>query len=87
MLRFYWMPTDTVASKPASAPFEKSTSLPFEKEAFWFLRRVFLEKAGYRLRPKFNPGFVGPKPPSTHNLGDDHTAQHPVSAKFACALS
>ncbi|KAJ7109618.1 hypothetical protein C8R43DRAFT_1161456 [Mycena crocata] len=48
-----------------------------EKEAFWFQRRVFLEKAGYRLRPKFNPGFVGPKPPSTYNLGDDHTAQHP----------
>ncbi|KAJ7060964.1 kinase-like domain-containing protein [Mycena amicta] len=51
------------------------------KEAFWFQRRVFLETAGYRLRPKFHPGFVGPKPPSRHNLGDDHTAQHPVCLK------
>ncbi|KAJ7439687.1 kinase-like domain-containing protein [Mycena latifolia] len=56
---------------------EKIKFLSSEKEAFWFQRRVFLAKAGYRLRPKFNPGFVGPKAPGRFSLGDDHTAQHP----------
>ncbi|KAJ7218785.1 hypothetical protein B0H12DRAFT_327568 [Mycena haematopus] len=55
---------------------EKLKSQLFEKEAFWFQRRAFLEKAGYQLRPKFNMGFVGPKPPDRYNLGD-HKAQHP----------
>ncbi|KAJ7449118.1 kinase-like domain-containing protein [Mycena galericulata] len=55
---------------------EKHKFLPYEKEAFWFQRRVFLEKAGYRLRPKFNPGLLGPKPRGRYNL-DDHTAHHP----------
>ncbi|KAF8162480.1 hypothetical protein K438DRAFT_298879 [Mycena galopus ATCC 62051] len=48
---------------------EKLKSQLYEKEAFWFQRRPFLEKAGYQLRPKFNMGFVGPKP--------HHKAQHP----------
>ncbi|KAJ7734569.1 kinase-like domain-containing protein [Mycena maculata] len=63
---------------PPSTMSEKRKFVPaYEKEAFWFERRMFLEKAGYRLRPKFNPGFVGPKPPGRYHLGDDHTAQHP----------
>ncbi|KAJ7665948.1 kinase-like domain-containing protein [Mycena polygramma] len=52
---------------------EKVKSSPYEKEAFWFQRRAFLEKAGYRLRAKFNPGFVGPR----NKHGEDHTAHHP----------
>ncbi|KAJ7196504.1 kinase-like domain-containing protein [Mycena pura] len=71
-------PQSLLSEKLTALVSEKTKSLPFLKEAFWFQRRVFLEKAGYRLRPKFNPGFVGPKPPSRHNLGDDHTAQHPL---------
>jgi hypothetical protein len=64
---------------------EKGKPLPHEKEAFWFQHRAFLEDAGYRLRPKFNPGFAGAPPHPTHHhynsklnhLGD-HAAQHPV---------
>ncbi|KAJ7185832.1 hypothetical protein C8R46DRAFT_1025777 [Mycena filopes] len=52
---------------------EKIKAIPRDKEAFWFQHRAFLEKAGYRLRPKFNPRFVGPK---RYNL-DDRTAHHP----------
>jgi len=55
---------------------EKVKSPSYEKEAFWFQRRAFLQKAGYRLRAKFDPGFVGPKTSKRYNLGD-HTAHHP----------
>ncbi|KAJ7032028.1 kinase-like domain-containing protein [Mycena alexandri] len=55
---------------------EKIKATSYDREAFWFQRRAFLEKAGYRLRPKFNPRFVGPKPPGRYSLGD-HTAHHP----------
>ncbi|CAK5274856.1 unnamed protein product [Mycena citricolor] len=48
---------------------EKSAFAISEKEAYWYQRRVFLQKAGYRLRPKFHPDFVGP-------IGDQ-IAQHP----------
>ncbi|KAJ7634535.1 kinase-like domain-containing protein [Roridomyces roridus] len=51
---------------------EKYNKTLHEKEAFWFQRRAFLEKAGYELRPKFNLDFVGPK-----RHGDEHTVQHP----------
>lgn len=63
---------------------EKAKSQSYEKEAFWFQRRIFLAKAGYSLRPKFNPGFVGSKP-GRYDLGDDHTAQHPVR-NIVCAV-
>jgi hypothetical protein len=60
---------------------EKVKSLPYE--AFWFKRRAFLEKAGYQLRPKFNPHFVAP---TRSKLGDDHTAQHPVR-NIVCTIN
>ncbi|KAF7319142.1 Protein kinase domain-containing protein [Mycena chlorophos] len=78
------------SEKPQHLPLaaEKALKLLFfnqhphsPKEAFWFQRRLFLETAGYRLRPKFHLGFVGSKAPSIdsrHNLGDDHAAQHPL---------
>ncbi|KAF7326179.1 Protein kinase domain-containing protein [Mycena kentingensis (nom. inval.)] len=68
----------TASPLPLPALSVEKQPIPFPKEVFWFQRRAFLEKAGYRLRAKFNPGFVEPKPPRRHNLGDDHTAQHPL---------
>ncbi|KAJ7800344.1 hypothetical protein B0H14DRAFT_2616276 [Mycena olivaceomarginata] len=47
------------ADSKACTPCEVCKPLPHEKEAFWFQHRAFLEDAGYRLRPKFNPGFAG----------------------------
>ncbi|KAJ6614579.1 hypothetical protein B0H10DRAFT_2165071 [Mycena sp. CBHHK59/15] len=56
---------------------EKFNFVAYDKELFWLQRRIFLEKADYRLRPKFQPGYVAAKPPSRHYLGDEHSARHP----------
>ncbi|KAF8214174.1 hypothetical protein K438DRAFT_1927335 [Mycena galopus ATCC 62051] len=45
----------------------------FQSEQYWYERRVFLEKAGYRLRPKFQPGFVAP---ACNPLLDTNAASH-----------
>ncbi|KAJ7677614.1 kinase-like domain-containing protein [Mycena rosella] len=47
-----------------------------EMEVYWFERRPFLEAAGYRLRPKFQPNFVATKPKNPGNFGDEYTVHH-----------
>ncbi|KAJ7076457.1 hypothetical protein B0H15DRAFT_863883 [Mycena belliarum] len=46
-------------------------------ELYWFERRSFLEAAGYRLRPKFQPGFVPKNTTNSKDFGDEYTAKHP----------
>ncbi|KAJ7658076.1 hypothetical protein B0H17DRAFT_955399 [Mycena rosella] len=46
------------------------------KEIYWFHRCSFLETVGYRLRPKFHPGFVATQPSSKFRFEDELTPVH-----------
>ncbi|KAJ7156503.1 hypothetical protein C8R43DRAFT_1065410 [Mycena crocata] len=45
-------------------------------ELYWFDCCPFLHSAGYKLRPKFYPGFVATKEPSPMLFGDELTTTH-----------
>ncbi|KAJ7177785.1 hypothetical protein C8R46DRAFT_1074931 [Mycena filopes] len=46
-------------------------------ENYWFQRRAFLETAGYRLRPKFQPDFVATKSSPPSGIRHEYTSTHP----------